>query len=508
MADSSIRVRFAPSPTGPLHMGGVRTALYNYLFARHHGGTFVLRIEDTDRTRFVEGAEEYIIEALKWCGIEPDEGVGYGGEFGPYRQSDRMDMYIRFVDQLVANGHAYYAFDTPEEIDEKRKAAEAQKEVWQYDASTRSEMKNSLSLPSEEVESHLVGGSPITIRFKMPEDEEVVFEDAVRGTVRISTKVLDDKVLLKSDRMPTYHLANVVDDHLMRISHVIRGEEWLSSTPLHVLLYRAFGWEAPTFAHLPLILKPTGKGKLSKRDGEAGGFPVFPLEWKDPKSGTVASGYRESGYYAEAFINMLLMLGWNPGTDQERFTNEEMIQSFSLDRVVKSGARFNPEKARWFNEQVLREQPDTALAEQLKSLSVEQGLKLTDEQLASVVAMMKERSAFLHELLAADYLFNAPESYHEKTVKKKWKEQTPAIMKQLTEVLEGIEPFDEPTIEAGFKAFLEKNELGFGAVLPNFRLLVTGEGGGPSMFAIASFIGKEETLRRMLVGLEKMNANG
>jgi glutamyl-tRNA synthetase len=487
-------------------MGGVRTALYNYLFARHHGGTFVLRIEDTDRTRFVEGAEDYIIEALKWCGIEPDEGVGYGGEFGPYRQSDRMDMYIRFVDQLVANGHAYYAFDTPEEIDEKRKAAEAQKEVWQYDASTRSEMKNSLSLPSEEVERHLVTGSPVTVRFKMPADEEVVFEDAVRGTVRISTKVLDDKVLLKSDKMPTYHLANVVDDHLMQISHVIRGEEWLSSTPLHMLLYRAFGWDAPTFAHLPLILKPTGKGKLSKRDGEAGGFPVFPLEWKDPKTGTVASGYRESGYYPEAFINMLLMLGWNPGTEQERFTDDEMVKSFSLDRVVKSGARFNPEKARWFNEQVLRDQSEADLAAQLKPIAEAKGITLSDAQLLAVAGMMKERSAFLYELLAADYLFNAPESYHEKTVKKKWKEQTPEIMQQLIAVLEGIDPFDEATIETEFKAFLEKNELGFGAVLPNFRLLVTGEGGGPSMFAIAAFIGKEETLRRMRSGLEKLSA--
>lgn len=505
MAENNVRVRFAPSPTGPLHMGGVRTALYNYLFAHHHRGTFILRIEDTDQTRFVEGAEDYIIEALKWCGIEPTEGVGYGGEYGPYRQSDRMDIYLQYVDQLVTNGHAYLAFDTPEEIAAKRDAAEAQKDVWQYDATTRMSMRNSLTMSKEEVDHLVSEGEPVTVRFKIPADEEVVFEDEIRGRVNIKTKVLDDKVLLKSDRMPTYHLANVVDDHLMHISHVIRGEEWLPSAPLHILLYRAFGWKPPKFAHLPLILKSTGNGKLSKRDGDKGGFPVFPLEWKDPQSGNVSSGYRESGYFPEAFINMLLMLGWNPGTDQEIFSADEMINAFSLDRVVKSGARFNPEKTNWFNEHYLRSKTKSELASLLSPLSAEKGLALSNEQLSKVADMMVERSTFATDMLSADYLFNAPAGYDEKTFKKKWKEQTPETMQELIKRLESISVFNEPSVEECFKAFLAEKELGFGAVLPGFRLLVTGEAGGPSMFAIVEFLGKEETLRRMREGLNRLS---
>ena len=506
MATNQVRVRFAPSPTGPLHMGGVRTALYNYLFAHNHGGKFILRIEDTDQTRFVPGAEDYILEALKWCGIEPDEGVGYGGDFGPYRQSERMELYGQYVKQLIENGDAYYAFDTPEEIAAKRTEAEANKSVWQYDASTRMDMRNSLSLPADEVETLLASDIPVTVRFKIPADEEVVFEDEIRGVVRIQTKVLDDKVLLKSDQFPTYHMANIVDDHLMEISHVIRGEEWLPSAPLHILLYRALGWEAPKFAHLPLILKPTGNGKLSKRDGDKGGFPVFPLEWNDPKSGNVSSGYRESGYFPEAFINMLLMLGWNPGDEQEVFSNDEMIKAFSLERVVKSGARFNPDKAKWFNEHYLRAKSHEELGSMIQSMLDEQGVELSADKCVQIAAMMAERSAFAHELIAADYLFAAPETYHEKTLRKKWKEATPQIMEGLITVLDGIDSFDAASIETGFKGYLESNELGMGAVLPNFRLLVTGEGGGPSMFAIAEFLGKEETLKRMRDGLARITA--
>lgn len=508
MATSEVRVRFAPSPTGPLHMGGVRTALYNYLFAHHNAGKFILRIEDTDQTRYVEGAEDYIVEALKWCGIEPDEGVGYGGDFGPYRQSERSAIYAEHIQVLLEKGLAYYAFDTPEEIGAKREAAEESKDVWQYDATTRMEMRNSISLPQSEVEKLLADKVPATIRFKMPDAEDVVFEDAIRGQVTINSRVLDDKVLMKSDGLPTYHFANVVDDHLMQISHVIRGEEWLPSAPLHVLLYRAFDWTPPTFAHLPLILKPSGPGKLSKRDGDKGGFPVFPLEWKDPKSGNTSTGYRESGYFPQAFINMLLMLGWNPGTEQEIFTNQEMIDAFSLERVVKSGARFNPDKAKWFNEHYLREHSAEELAALLLPILAEEGKTVTEAQAVSICEMMAERSSFVRDLTAANYLFEAPAEYHAKTLKKKWKEQTPSIMADLKGVLEGISNWEEGEIETQFKGFLETNELGFGAVLPNFRLLLTGEGGGPSMFAIAAFIGKEETMNRIDTGLERIASNG
>lgn len=506
MAPSPVRVRFAPSPTGPLHMGGVRTALYNYLFARKSGGTFILRIEDTDRTRFVPGAEAYIMESLRWCGIEPDESPEHGGAYGPYRQSERKEMYAQYADELVEKGQAYYAFDSEDEIASCRQAAEAQKQVWQYDASTRMQMRNSLVLPTDEVE-RLKAEGRWTIRFRTPENEEVVFEDAIRGVVRVQSSVLDDKVLMKSDGMPTYHLANIVDDHLMKISHVIRGEEWLPSAPLHVLLYQAFGWDAPTFAHLPLILKPEGNGKLSKRDGDKGGFPVFPIEWNDPESGKTASGYRESGYFPDAFINMLLMLGWNPGTEQEQFTRDEMVALFSLDRVVKSGARFNPDKARWFNEQVLRSTPADDLLPQLEQVLQDQGLQPASVQpdaLRRLLDMMLERISFLHEIVSARYLFEAPASYDEKVTKKRWKEDSGAIMRDLTQALEAAESFEAEPLETLFKAFLESRELGMGAVMPLLRVLLTGVGGGPSVFAIAAYLGKQETINRLNAGIEKL----
>lgn len=487
-------------------MGGVRTALYNYLFARKHKGVFILRIEDTDRNRFVEGAEAYIMEALRWCGIEPDESPEHGGSLGPYRQSERKDIYAAYAYQLVERGHAYYAFDTEDEIASCRKAAEAEKQVWQYDASTRSSMRNSLTLNPDEA-FRLQADGNWTIRFKMPENEELVFDDEIRGAVRVQTALLDDKVLMKSDGMPTYHLANIVDDHLMEITHVIRGEEWLPSAPLHVMLYRAFGWEAPRFAHLPLILKPEGNGKLSKRDGDKGGFPVFPIEWHDKDSGTTASGYRESGYFADAFINMILMLGWNPGDDRELFTRSEMVDAFDLGRVVKSGARFNPDKARWFNEHYLRSAPINVLTAQLAVVLAERGLHpagQAENSLEQICAMMAERCSFVHEMAQAMYLYSAPKTFDEKVVNKRWKDTSPALILALAEHLERCEPFTAVTVEAAFNAFLEKRALGTGAVLPLFRLLVTGEGGGPSMFAIAAYLGQSETLRRLHDGITRI----
>lgn len=506
MSENTVRVRFAPSPTGPLHMGGVRTALYNYLFARKNKGTFILRIEDTDQNRFVQGAEAYITEALEWCGLTPDESPVTGGPFRPYRQSERKAMYADFALQLVANGNAYYSFDSEDEIASCRQAAEQNKQVWQYDASTRMNMRNSLTCSTEETKTLIEKGA-WTIRFRMPENEDIVFEDEIRGTVRINSSVLDDKVLLKSDGMPTYHLANIVDDHLMEISHVIRGEEWLPSAPLHVMLYRAFGWTAPKFAHLPLILKPEGNGKLSKRDGDKGGFPVFPIKWVDPTSGAEASGYRESGYSPEAFINMLLMLGWNPGDEQELFSREEMIQAFSLERVVKSGARFNPDKARWFNEQYLRNTPIEKLVIQLEKTLTDRGLTPSSKQdnaLELICEMMLERSSFIHEMADASYLYAAPTEFDEKTVNKRWKENSGALLSEFTSTLEQINTFDADGVEKAFNEFITSRELGMGAVLPLFRLLVTGLPGGPSMFAIAAFLGKEETLNRLRKGIAQL----
>ncbi|MDG2209392.1 MAG: glutamate--tRNA ligase [Flavobacteriales bacterium] len=503
---SRIRVRFAPSPTGPLHMGGVRTALYNYLFARKNGGDFILRIEDTDQKRYVPGAESYIQEALAWCGISPNEGFGIGGDSGPYQQSKRSDLYQRELATLLSNGKAYKAFDTPEEMDAVRKAAEAEGKVWQYDAITRMSMRNSFSLSPSETAALEASNAPFTIRFCMPEkNHDVEFSDVIRGHIRVSTAVLDDKVLMKADGLPTYHLANVVDDHHMAISHVIRGEEWLPSAPLHVLLYEAFGWEPPLFAHLSLILKPTGNGKLSKRDGDQGGFPIFPLNWTDPTNGQISNGYRENGYSPEAFVNMLLLLGWSSGGEQELFSLEEAVEAFDLPGVIKSGARFNPDKARWFNEQYLRQAPVSDWLPAFREIASELVSDWSDEKCLSALDMLLERVSFLHEVLDHTYVFEAPDTIDEKLVAKKWKPETSGYLTSLKEVLEQIEVFDSPSIEEAFKAFLEEKSLGFGAVLLPLRLVLTGAGGGPSMFDFAAFIGREETLRRIDLGLAKVS---
>ncbi|PIQ16731.1 MAG: glutamate--tRNA ligase [Flavobacteriales bacterium CG18_big_fil_WC_8_21_14_2_50_32_9] len=507
--ERKVRVRFAPSPTGPLHIGGVRTALYNYLFAKKHGGDFLLRIEDTDQTRYVKGAEDYIIEALKWSGLKIDEGVGVGGEYGPYRQSERKEagIYKKYVDQLLASGHAYYAFDTPEELETMREnLKKAGVAAPQYNINTRNSMKNSLSLSAEEVQKRLDNNEPYVVRIKIPRNEEVKFKDLIRGWVVVQTTNLDDKVLYKSDGMPTYHMANIVDDYLMKITHVIRGEEWLPSGPLHVLLYQYLGWEdvMPQFAHLPLILKPDGNGKLSKRDGDRLGFPVFPIQWTSPE-GEISSGYRESGYFSDAFINMLALLGWNPGTTQEIFSMEELIQTFSLEKVGKSGSKFDPEKTRWFNAQYLRSKSNEELAAYVKPLVAEKGFAMpSDSFLTQYCGLMKERAVFINDLLTEDYLFVAPSKYDEQTVSKKWKPETPEIIKELRAVLVNIIDFNAANIEVAFKSFIEEKGLGFGAVLPNFRVLITGMGMGPSMFEICALLGKDETLRRMDVGMEKI----
>lgn len=507
MSSSDVRVRFAPSPTGPLHMGGVRTALYNYLFAKHNNGTFIIRIEDTDQERFVPGAQEYIMESLQWCGIMPTEGPGIGGEYGPYIQSERMELYKPYALQLIENDKAYYAFDTPEELDAVREQAKNMgMPNWQYNSITRSSLKNSLTLPADEVKRRLDAGDKFVIRMKMPRNEDVRFEDIIRGWVVVNTNNLDDKVLFKSDGLPTYHLANIVDDHLMKISHVIRGEEWLPSAPLHILLYQAFGWDAPKFAHLPLLLRPDGNGKLSKRDGDRLGFPVFPISGslKDPKTGNMESftGYRESGYLSNAFINMLAFLGWNPGTTQEIFSLDQLVEAFSLDRVSKAGAKFDPDKTKWFQQQYLKATSDVDLAKMLKS---QFNLAESDEKIAQFCHLMKERATFIKDMMEeGSYLIHKPTSYDEQTVSKKWKEDSAALMNEWKGKLDALSTFDAPTIEAAFKAFLEEKSLGIGAVLPLFRLLITGAGTGPSMFEIASYLGKEECLNRMNDGLAKL----
>ena len=485
-------------------MGGVRTALYNYLFAKKHGGDFILRIEDTDQNRYIPGAEQYIKEALSWCGIDPMEGYGYGGSFGPYKQSERGEFYREALAQLLAAGHAYKAFDTAEEIEAQRRAAEASGDVWQYDASTRSTMRNELSLTAEETATLVANGASYTVRFRMPDAPRLLtFSDEVRGEITVSTGVLDDKVLMKADGLPTYHLANVVDDHHMEISHVIRGEEWLPSAALHHLLYEAFNWNPPAFAHLPLILKPTGNGKLSKRDGDKGGFPIFPLSWTDPKTGNTAAGYRENGYTPDAFMNMLLLLGWSPGDEQELFSRETAVEQFNLKRVTKSGARFNPDKAKWFNEQYLRNVPPITWLPDFQALLGAKGESWTNERCLSVLEMMLERVSFLHEIASFDYLFDAPEVLDEKLMNKKWKDETAGYLNDLKPVLQTLEVFDSSSIEDAFKEFLEERELGFGAVLLPLRLVLTGTGGGPSMFDFAAFLGKDETIRRIDIGLEK-----
>lgn len=500
MSDSNVRVRFAPSPTGPLHIGGVRTALYNYLFAKKHNGTFLIRIEDTDQTRFVPGAQDYIMDALNWCGIMPTEGPGIGGDYGPYVQSERREMYRPYAEQLVTEDKAYYAFDTAEELDNMRnQAKEMGMPNWQYNSVTRGSMKNSLTLPADEVARKIDAGEPYVIRMKMPRNEDIRFEDEIRGWVVVNTNNLDDKVLFKSDGMPTYHLANIVDDHTMKISHVIRGEEWLPSAPLHVMLYDAFGWERPKFAHLPLLLKPDGNGKLSKRDGDRLGFPVFPTNWTTAE-GELFLGYREQGYFPEAFINMLAFLGWNPGTNQEIFSLDELVEAFTLDRVSKAGAKFDPDKTRWYQQQYLRAKSDDELADLLSQHLTE---SFDKKKLAVICGMMKERATFVKDILTEGaFLFDAPTEYDEKTVRKKWKENASDLMKEWRSELDSISSFDAASIEASFKSFLEKKELGIGAVLPLFRLLITGKGMGPSMFEIAEFLGKEECLQRMDQGIE------
>ena len=498
-----VRVRFAPSPTGPLHMGGVRTALYNYLFAKKHGGDFILRIEDTDQARYVPGAEDYIVEALKWCNIHVNEGIGASGDLGPYRQSDRKELYRQYADQLLESGHAYYAFDTVDELDEMRERMKsAGVPSPQYNIITRESMKNSLTLSEDEVKARMDANESYVIRVKMPRNEEVKIQDLIRGWVVVNTNNLDDKVIFKSDGMPTYHLANVVDDHLMKISHVIRGEEWLPSAPLHVLLYQFFGWECPLFAHLPLILKPDGNGKLSKRDGDRLGFPVFPTQWLNPDTKEMSSGYREEGYMAEAFTNMLAFLGWNPGTPQELFSMDELVEAFSLERVGKAGAKFDFDKTKWFNQQYVRAKSGQELAELVKPMAGD--VSLENVHLEKICELMKERATFVKDIWQeSQFFFTAPASYDEKTLRKKWKENTPDILSQLMELLASIPEFTAENIEIKFKAFLEEKELGFGAVLPNFRLAVTGLGMGPSLFHISALLGKEEVLKRIQTAIQK-----
>ena len=513
-----VRVRFAPSPTGPLHIGGVRTALYNYLFARQHGGQMIFRIEDTDSTRLVPGAEQYIIESFRWLGIEFDEGVSYGGQYGPYRQSERRDIYKKYVQQLLDNGKAYIAFDTKEELDAKRQEIEN----FQYDARTRGMMRNSLTMPKEEVERLIQEGHEYVVRFRIELGEDVHVDDLIRGDVVINSSILDDKVLYKSaDQLPTYHLANIVDDHLMEVSHVIRGEEWLPSAPLHVLLYRAFGWEdtMPRFAHLPLLLKPVGNGKLSKRDGDKLGFPVFPLEWHDPNSGEVSSGYREKGYLPQAVLNFLALLGWNPGNDQEVMTMDEMIRLFDLSKCSKNGAKFDYVKAAWFNHQYLLQQPDEAWVPQFDKLLREQGITATAQQEAEVVRMMKlkvieyvdgegnkkkRNISFVTDLWPlTKFFFVAPEAFdrEDKFVRKNWKEETKAEMQQFMDVLRGIDDF---TVE-GQKAVVDPWTEQTGIRPWNaWRICLVGAGQGPDMYELAAFLGKDETLRRMQFAIETL----
>lgn len=507
MTERPVRVRFAPSPTGPLHIGGVRTALFNYLFARKHKGTFILRIEDTDSTRFVPGAEEYINKSLQWLGLTVDEGVVEGGPYGPYKQSERKEIYHRYAMQLVESGWGYYAFDTPEELDALRSAAEAEKQTFAYDMHTRMGLKNSLSLNADEVQQRIAAGEPWVIRFRMPENIEVTNTDMVRGTVTFNTNTLDDKVLYKSvDQLPTYHLANIVDDYMMKITHVIRGEEWLPSVPLHVMLYRAFGWEdvMPQFAHLPLILKPSGKGKLSKRDGDKDGFPVFPLEW-DMGNGELASGYRESGYFPEAVINLLALLGWNPGTEQEVFSVDELAEIFSIERVNKSGARFDPEKARWFNHQYLMMKDDAELAQLFAQDLKGRGIEASDEFNCKVVALVKERVNFVSEMWQqASFFYQAPESYDEKVAQKRWKDAIPGFMAMLAEKLADHNDWTADAIKAFASALIEAEGVNFGAVLNSFRLALVGGSFGPDLFVIAEMLGKEETIARIRLAVEKI----
>ncbi len=502
---SQVRLRFAPSPTGPLHMGGVRTALYNYLFAKKLGGKFILRIEDTDQNRFVPGAEDYIKESLAWCGIEFDEGIDGKGEFGPYRQSERKEIYKEYAQQLIKNGWAYYAFDSSEELTSLREQAESNGDVFTYNIQSREALNNSLKLSEQEVDDKLRAGDAYVIRFKMPENEEIVFTDLIRGEVRVKTAMLDDKVLFKSDGMPTYHLANIVDDHLMEISHVIRGEEWLPSAPLHILLYQAFDWKAPEFAHLPIILKPVGKGKLSKRDGDKMGFPVFPIQWNDRKSGDVFSGYREEGYFPDAFINMLALLGWNPGTEQEIFSMPELIEAFSLDRVGKSGSKFDPEKTKWFNQHYLRAKSNAELTELFQIELHKKQIDVKNEKLEAILEMIKERAVFISDLwLQSYFFFQKPTAFNPKVAKKRWKSNTPQIIADLQTLFSKSESWEAETLHNIAANYIAKNELGFGAVMNALRLAIVGDSKGPDLFKIIELIGKEDCIQRLDFALKTL----
>lgn len=493
-----VRVRFAPSPTGPLHIGGVRTALFNYLFAKKHGGDFILRIEDTDQNRYVEGAEKYIVDALNWCGIAVDEGPGINEKFGPYRQSERKDLYQQYADELIAKGKAYYAFDTADQLNSERKNHEAEGKTFIYNWHNREKgrLVNSLVLTEAETKAKIDAGEDYVIRFKSPQDETLHLKDIIRGNVKIDTNILDDKVLFKSDGMPTYHLANIVDDHLMEITHVIRGEEWLPSLALHKLLYDAFGWEAPEFAHLPLILKPTGKGKLSKRDGDKMGFPVFPLEYTSP-DGTVSRGYKEDGYFPEAVVNFLAFLGWNPGTKQELFSLEQLVSDFDLEKVHKGGARFDPDKTKWFNHHYMQEQLDLDLAEQFKALQP----KLTEvdvNYVALVIGLIKERATFVQDFWdLSHFFFTAPTSYDEKASKKAIKEQTPELLQEVINIVTRTSEFTVQNLQAKVKGWITDNEIGFGKVMMPLRLALVGALQGPDVFDIMFMIGKAETIKRI-----------
>ena len=504
-----VRVRFAPSPTGPLHIGGVRTALYNYLFARQHGGDMILRIEDTDSTRFVPGAEEYINEALQWLGIGIDEGVREGGNYGPYKQSERRDLYRKYTQQLIDAGKAYYAFDTPQELDSKRQEIKN----FQYDARTRGMMRNSLSLPADEVKALMDSGAKWVVRFRIDPDQDVVVHDLLRGDVTINSSILDDKVLYKSaDDLPTYHLANIVDDHLMEVSHVIRGEEWLPSAPLHVLLYQAFGWEdtMPAFVHLPLLLKPDGKGKLSKRDGDRLGFPVFPLDWTDPVSKECSRGYREAGYLPQAVVNFLALLGWNPGDDREMFSMDDLIKEFSIDHCSRKGAKFDFEKGKWFNHEYLMSMDDHELAQLFKPVLEQHGVNVadySDEYIASTVGLVKSRANFVSDLWSqADFFFQRPVGYSEKDIRKRWKAETPELMRQLAGLLDNADMEDVKDTEKLVMNWIDQNGYHKGNVMNAFRLTVVGECRGPHMFEITRLLGRDETLARLEAGINTIQA--
>ncbi|MCD8407095.1 glutamate--tRNA ligase [Tenacibaculum dicentrarchi] len=502
----NVRVRFAPSPTGPLHIGGVRTALFNYLFAKKYNGTFVLRIEDTDQTRYVKNAEQYIVDALEWCNIPFDEGPNNNEKFGPYRQSERKELYQKYANILLEKGWAYYAFDTAEELDAHRKNHEENGKTFTYNWHNREKLNSSLRLSSEEVEAKLKAGDKYVVRFKTPQDETLILEDEIRGKIKIDTNVLDDKVLFKSDGMPTYHLANIVDDHLMEISHVIRGEEWLPSMALHILLYRAFDWKAPKFAHLPLILKPVGKGKLSKRDGDKLGFPVFPLAYTNEQTADVSRGYKEDGYFNDAFINMLALLGWNPGTEQEIFSLEELVEAFDLSRVSKSGAKFSPDKTKWFNQQYLQTKSDEELTALYIPILEEKGITADENFTQKIVSLIKERATFVADFWElSNFFFENPSEYDEKATKKQWKETTSELMQELITVISSIEDFTIENAQTEIKGWITTKEIGFGKVMQPLRLSLVGKLAGPDLFDIMTMIGKENTIARIKNAIEKLS---